>query len=258
MKVTVCALSDNETKFALDWLALVQHCREQQPDLVLLPELPFSKWIAISPTVTVAEKQEAACKHDVWSKRLRELNARYVVYSRPVVDNGEYFNTAFLYQQGEEQIALHSKCYFPEEPHFYEQNCYTPGQKDFIALDAGDFKIGIMLCTEMWFTANARDYGKQGVDLLLCPRATDLASIPQWMRLGQTLAIISGAYCLSSNKAGHDVENNFEWGGGAFITAPGNGELLGHTGSTGFVTIEIDLDIARRAKTDYPQYVKEN
>jgi len=258
MRITVCTLSHDEAQFVKDWDDLTAHCQEHQPALVLLPELPFSKWIAYSPLAGISEKMESLHKHDRWANRLHELSANYVVYSRPVIEEEKYFNTAFLYEKGKGHTALHTKSLFPEEPHFYEQSCYASPEKEYKAFDAGGFKIGVLLCTEMWFTDKARLYGKQGIDLLLCPRATGIGSVPQWTRLGQTLAVISGAYCLSANKSGFDEANQFQWGGNGWVAAPGDGELLGTTGMNGFLTVDIDLEKSRRAKQDYPLYVKEN
>jgi hypothetical protein len=69
--------------------------------------------------------------------------------------------------------------------------------------------------------------------------------------------VISGGFCLSSNKAGFDQRRSFQWGGGGWVTAPGNGDLLGWTGERGFSTVDLDLERARNAKKDYPLYVKE-
>ena len=46
MKVTVCEMSDNEDSFIVDWNALTIHLDQNRSDLLLLPEMPFSKWIA--------------------------------------------------------------------------------------------------------------------------------------------------------------------------------------------------------------------
>jgi predicted amidohydrolase len=258
MKITVCAMSDDEIQFERDWVALTAHCQEHRPKLVLLPELPFSKWIASSLIAGISEKMESLRKHDLWDGRLHELAAQYVVYSRPVFDGAKYFNTAFLYEKGKGHTALHVKSLFPEEQHFYEQSCYASPEKEYKAFDTGEIKIGVLLCTEMWFTDKARIYGKQGIDLLLCPRATGIPSVPQWTRLGQTLAVISGAYCLSANKSGFDEVNQFLWGGNGWAAAPGNGELLGTTGEHGFFTADIDLEKAKIAKSEYPLYVRED
>ena len=118
-------------------------------------------------------------------------------------------------------------------------------------------RIGFLLCTEIWFTQYARQYGLAGMDLLLCPRASGLSSIDQWIRCGQTSSIIGGAYCLSSNRSGFG-EDNFSWGGAGWISQPMDGALLGvTTGDSPFVTVDIDIQKSKQAKMDYPIYVKE-
>ena len=73
---------------------------------------------------------------------------------------------------------------------------------------------------------------------------------------GQTLAVISGAYCLSSNRSGRG-DDNFQWGGTGWIAEPMSGNLLGTTAPTEkCFTVEVDLSKSRNAKNEYPLYVK--
>ena len=95
------------------------------------------------------------------------------------------------------------------------------------------------------------------MDILLCPRATGSSSIEQWVRCGQTSSVISGAYCLSSNRSGVG-EDNFEWGGTGWICQPMDGRLLGVTSDESpFLTIDIDMAKSKHAKNEYPLYVRE-
>jgi predicted amidohydrolase len=258
MKFTVCELSDNESRFVDDWNELKDHVAENKPDLLLLPEMPFCKWVASQKNVKAELKIQSIEKHENWLSKLEELKAKQVVYSKPTIEGGKFLNTAFLFEKKSGHHKIHSKYFFPEEPHFWEETWYDrEEEKNFKVLEFGGIKIGVLLCTEMWFTEYARSYGKQGIDILLCPRATGFASVEQWVRCGQTLSIISGAYCLSSNKSGRD-DDGFQWGGKGWIAAPMNGSLLGTT-SAGekFITREIDIQKSREAKIEYPLYVKE-
>ncbi len=254
LKVTVCELADNEAEFAISWERLKEHVREQATDLVLLPEMPFCKWVAAAEKPNQQAKEQSIIKHQAWVGRLDELGVRYVVFSMPVLNENNYFNTAFLYERDAGLKALHTKYYFPEEPYFWEATWYRQPEKRFDVTVINGYKIGVLLCTEMWFTEHARAYGKQGADLLLCPRATGAGSVAQWVRCGQTLAVISGAYCLSSNRTGPG-DGDFVWGGSGWVAEPGNGNLLGITGKEQFLTVAVDLEQSRAAKTDYPLYV---
>jgi N-carbamoylputrescine amidase len=74
---------------------------------------------------------------------------------------------------------------------------------------------------------------------------------------GRAAAVMSGAFCLSSNRGGVDARGH-AWGGHGWIIEPDQGTVLG-TSSTErpFLTLEIDLSAAKLAKRRYPRYVSE-
>jgi N-carbamoylputrescine amidase len=257
MKVTVCELSDNEDDFVVDWNELTTHLDQNKPDLLLLPEMPFCKWIASEKEVSSETRRRSVERHEKWMNKLEDLNAGNIIYSRPVVADDKFFNTAFVYEKGKGHSKIHTKAFFPEETFFWEQTWFDHEQiARFDLLEISGVKIGVLLCTEMWFMEYARHYGKQGIDILLCPRATGMASVNQWVRCGQMLAIISGAFCLSSNRSGLS-DRGFQWGGSGWIAEPIDGNLLDiTTRHEKFVTTEIDITKSKRAKNEYPLYVK--
>lgn len=250
-------MSDNEDDFMVDWNELNAHLDENKPGLLLLPEMPFGKWIASERDVHPETKRKSVEKHEKWMSKLEQLNAEYIVYSRPVIAGDKFFNTAFVYEKGKGHSKIHTKSFFPEEAFFWEESWFDNEEVNrFDLLKIGAIKIGVLLCTEMWFTEYARHYGRQGIDILLCPRATGMASVNQWIRCGQTLAIISGAYCLSSNRSGAG-DHGFQWSGSGWIAEPLNGDLQGiTTRHEKFITMEIDINKSRHAKKEYPLYVK--
>jgi predicted amidohydrolase len=258
MKVTVCEMSDNEDDFIKDWDQLVIYLDQNKTDLLLLPEMPFGKWIAYEKKVDEQLKRQFVEKHERWMNKMEQLNAKQIVYSKPITAGDKFFNTAFMYEKDNGHFKIHTKSFFPEEPLFWEETWFDHEEvKTFELLAIGGVNIGVLLCTEMWFTEYARQYGKRGIDILLCPRATGLASVNQWKRCGQTLAVISGAYCLSSNRSGAG-DHNFQWGGNGWIAEPMDGNLLGVTSlQQKFVTIEIDTTKSKIAKDEYPLYVKD-
>ena len=48
MRVTVCQLHDEPDAFAADWSALCAHARRERSELVLLPEMTFGRWFAVT------------------------------------------------------------------------------------------------------------------------------------------------------------------------------------------------------------------
>ena len=257
MKVTVCQLHNEPSQLEKDWDNLVIHCRSNKSDLILLPEMPFYPWIANKTDIDTSRKQDAIHAHAAWIKRFDEFDDAVVVYSKPEFHQGKFLNTAYLWSKKTGHLRVHTKYFFPEEEEFYEATWFDRAPKEFELIEINGLKIGVLLCTEIWFTQYTRKYGLEGMDLLLCPRATGKPSTPQWIRCGQTSSVIGGAYCLSSNRSGIG-ENNFEWGGSGWIAQPGDGALLGTTSiDSPFLTLEIDLQKVKMAKEEYPLYVKE-
>lgn len=237
------------------WNELCTHCHEQSSDLVLLPEMPFSPWVAACLPAREDHWRAAVEEHDRWMSRLGELGAEVVVGTRPVGQAGSRRNEVFV-KQDDSIRSVHQKVYLPNEEGFWEASWYGPGEARFQPFGVGALSAGTLVCTEIWFGERARHLGQDGIHLLLAPRATAGYSAEKWLAGGRVAAVMSGAFCLSSNRGGTD-RHGTDWAGQGWVLHPEEGEVLGLThDEQPFVTIEIDPDDALRAKTTYPRYVR--
>jgi N-carbamoylputrescine amidase len=113
----------------------------------------------------------------------------------------------------------------------------------------------MQICTEMWMLDVSRQYGLRGADIVAVPRATPTTSRERWLVGGRTAAIVSGAFCISSNRSGVSTAQD-PFAGVGWIIDP-DGEVLGVTlDSDPFVTCDLDLRRAAEAKATYPRYVR--
>lgn len=261
MKVTVCELRNDGVALEDDWRSLIQHVQGEASDLVLLPEMPFHPWLASTRDVDPARWRASVEAHNAWVGRLHELGAATVLATRPVIDGGEHFNQGLMWQAADGlKPVSHRKQFLPEEEGFWEASWYSPGKAgtECVTADGPDGSrpvIGFAICTEMWFLHRAREYSKKGIQLLACPRATLLPSADKWLAGGRTAAVVSGAFCLSSNFSGSACASG-DWGGLGWIVEPEEGEVLATTSRTSpFATVDIDLAVADTAKGTYPRYV---
>jgi N-carbamoylputrescine amidase len=255
MKVTVCELRDGHDELAQDWDGLAAHVRGEAPDLVLLPEMPFHPWLAWTNESDPAVWRSSVASHDQWVARLTELAPALVMGSRPVIQAGKQLNEGFIWDAHDGYRGVHHKYYLPDEEEFWEASWYEKGNGEFRPVETPVGKIGVLICTEMWFTAHAIDFAKEGVSILASPRATAIYSVDKWKAGGRTASVMSGAYCLSSNRGGFD-EQGQEWGGNGWIIEPEEGRILGLTSQEHpFLTMEIDLQVAAEAKRSYPRYI---
>ena len=257
MNVTVCELPTDPGNLNDCWRRLARHTRAVHTDLVLLPEMPFHPWVPASPEADPAKWRRAVDAHRQWIGRLPELGAPWVAGTRPVLRGGRPYNEGFVWSPTQGAVTAHTKRYLPDETGFWEASWYSRGQKAFEVIRCGEVRIGFLICTELWFADHARAYGRQGAHVIVCPRVTPAASTDKWLAGGRTAAVVSGAYCLSSNQTGPDVPG-IDFGGTGWIIEPEEGIVLGTTSPDApFLTMAIDPGQAQAAKTTYPRYVAE-
>jgi N-carbamoylputrescine amidase len=255
MKVTVCELRDDPADLEQDWQALVEHGHQKGSELILLPEMPFSPWLAWTDQADPAQWRQCVQRHDQWMARLEDLFPATVVGTRAIIDKGAHFNEGFVVEPDSGYKPVHRKYYLPDEDGFWEATWYQRGEKDFTVAQTAKGAAGFLICTEMWFTEHARSYARKGIHFLLSPRATPSSTAQKWIAGGRAAAVVSGAYSLSSNRSG--TSQGVEWGSNGWVIDP-EGEVLGLTSpEQPFLTVEVDSSAAEQAKQTYPRYVLE-
>ena len=247
MIVTVCEFDRSPNEDEALWEAFAAHVQVEKSDLVLLPEMPFYRWLAARKLVDQSAWEAAAAAHDRWLGRLPELGAEVVVSSRPVIRDGKNLNEGYFWDKDSGYQAVHHKYYLPDEEDYWEATWYERGNgQDFDIVQTSSARLGFLICTELWFTHHGRHYAKEGIELLVCPRATPASTTDKWIAGGRAAAVVSGAFCMSSNYEGT----------GGWIIEPQEGEVLGTTSpDRPFLTLDINLEEAHKAKSTYPRYV---
>jgi N-carbamoylputrescine amidase len=255
LKVTVCELPNDPDELARQWNRLADHTRSAQSELVLLPEMAFHPWLAASDRVTPEHWRQAVETHRHWSRRLPELGAAVVMGTRPVSRSDGPHNEGFVWTPDGGTARAHTKYYLPDETGYWEASWYRRGRGTFKTIACGGTVYGFLICTELWFTQHARAYGLQGAQIIVCPRVTPASSTDKWIAGGRTAAVVSGAFCLSSNLSGPNVPGS-DFGGTGWVIEPEEGAVLGLTSAEQpFVTMDIDPGWADAAKSTYPRYV---
>lgn len=255
MKVTVCELPNDSAGLRAQWQELTRHTRRVKSDLVVLPEMAFYPWLAASEQASPKRWSQAVEAHRRWLARLSELCAATVIGTRPVIRRGLAHNEGFVWTAQRGAVPGHMKYYLPNEPGYWEASWYRPGPRSFNIIKRRGIAYGLLICTELWFSRHARRYGRQGAHFIVCPRVTPAASTDKWIAGGRAAAVVSGAFCVSSNLSGPNIFGS-DFGGTGWIIEPEEGALLGTT-SAGepFLTIQIDPGWAEAAKHTYPRYI---
>jgi N-carbamoylputrescine amidase len=255
-KVAVCEAPAEMRAGSDEWRSLCDSVAGEAPDLLLLNEMPFGPWISAGDRFDDAQWQRSLELHAEGLSRLGQLGARAVAGSRPHSQDGRRVNEAFVWTREGGLRGVHTKQYFPDEEGYHEARWFQAGARHFTCVDAAGLKAGFLICTELMFNEHARRYGRDGADVVLVPRAVGAESLRRWLVAVRMAAIVSGAYVLSSNRAGKDSKGQV-FGGTGWIVDP-QGDLVTRTTAAAPAAVHrIDTAVVRRAQTEYPCYVQE-
>jgi N-carbamoylputrescine amidase len=214
--------------------------------------MPFARWFAVAQKYDDATWRAAVEAHERWLGRLGDLAPAAAIGSRPVTRDRRRLNEAFAWDAEAGYRALHDKCYLPDEVGVWEARWYGKGDGEFTPATVAAARVGVLVCTEQWSMAHAQRYGKAGVHVIATPRCTGRHTVEKWLTGGRAVAIVSGAYSLSSNRG--DPSGTGDFGGGGWVVDPDGRVLALTTPAEPFATVEIDLAAAEAAKRTYPRY----
>jgi N-carbamoylputrescine amidase len=236
------------------WSKLKGFVGTLRPDILITNELPFGPWIAESAVFSEDEAHLSLRAHEEGLEGLVDLDLPAVISSRPIWTGKRLANEAFVLQNRTVR-SLHRKQYFPNEPGWFESEWYVGDGSGFDTAEVLGIQVGVLLCTDAMFNERARTYGKQKASLIVIPRASGVDLEP-WKIAGAMASLVSGAYVVSSNRAGTG-RGGTQFGGGGYAYAP-HGRLLAVTDPTHPVQVfELDPAIAESAQREYPCYVSE-
>ena len=246
MKATITQIDASQLES--EWAELIEHVQANESEFVLLPEMCFSEWFCTSDNVMDDVWEQVVREHDTWLERLPELDTKIVAGTAPRNVGDKKHNVAYVWSAETGLQWVHSKTYLPNEDGYWEATWYDRAPIDFQSVTVGGVRIGVMICTELWFMHHARDYGQDGIHLLLNPRSTPYSTNDKWIAGGRTAGVIAGAHCLSSNHAGQaqQVHN----GGAGWITDTESLVLGVTSDDEPFITIDLDLDKAEFCQRD--------
>ncbi len=177
------------------------------------------------------------------------------------------FHNAAVYLSGGEIVHVHRKVYLPTYGLFDEARDLAAGSR-FRAFAAPlrsaspprPWRVGILVCEDLWHPSSAYLLARDGVDLIICPSASPGRGVAGGSELGtaqsydvitRTYAQLFTAYVVYCNRVGYEDGVNF-WGGSREVDPEGHldGEPAGREEEMSLH--RVDLAALRRARIANP------
>lgn len=247
MRVTVCQWPDAQGDVERAWEDLVAHACARQSELIVLPEMPFSAWLAASQGFDPARWQAAVDSYRAWEERFPEAGAA-IVGTRPYTFGNERLSAAFLWEAETGTRAAHAKSSVDNQEGAWEAVWYAAAPRDFTPALVGEVDVGFLIGMELRELGEAIRYAEEGVKLLITPRATTRAMREDWLKAGIAAASQACVFALSSNRA----DSSGRYGGDGWIISPRGDVLARTTVSEPLVTLDLDLTQAQPVRRNEP------
>ncbi len=134
--------------------------------------------------------------------------------------NGKFYNSAVVIDADGKLLDTYHKVHVPQDPLFYEQNYFAPGDLGYKVYKTAYGNIGVLICYDQWFPEAARICTLKGADILFYPTAIGYikdhtSADGDWHDAWETVqrghAIANGVHVAAVNRVGEEGELQF-WG----------------------------------------------
>jgi predicted amidohydrolase len=233
-------------------------CRRARADgasIVVFPELSLHGYVLQDQVPEVAVREG-----DPTWRRLEELSAEVDVVAGFVSESSDHlFHNAAGYFARGRLVHLHRKVYLPNYGMFEEAR-YLAAGRTLRAFDCSFGRAGILVCEDLWHPTSAWVLSLDGAEVLFAVSCSPsrgtrpglgVTSIGVWERLLQVSAQFQTSFLVYVNRVGS--EDGLLFAGGSMAVDP-FGRVLASlpAAEEDVVTVELEAEVLRRARTAYP------
>ena len=180
--------------------------------------------------------------------------------------SGLYHNTAVVIDADGSLAGIYRKMHIPDDPLFYEQFYFTPGDTGFRAFDTKFGRVGVLVCWDQWYPEGARLTALQGAEILFYPTAIGWHPSEKseygenqhgaWETIQRSHAVANGCYVASVNRIGHETPiggDGIEFWGQSFVAGT-SGQILAKApvDAEQVMLVPIELDKVDITRTHWP------
>jgi len=168
------------------------------------------------------------------TKLAKELQIVLIVPIYEKAKDGNLYNSAIVVDADGKIVGHYRKMHIPNDPGFWEQFYFKPGDFGFKAVQTKYAKIGVLICYDQWF-----------------PEAARLMTLDEyiegWVTIQRAHAIANSVYVASVNRVGKEFADKVTFWGNSFIAGP-FGKFLARAGEKE-ETIMAECDLSQTYET---------
>ena len=191
------------------------------------------------------------------TKLAKELQIVLIVPIYEKAKDGNLYNSAIVVDADGKIVGHYRKMHIPNDPGFWEQFYFKPGDFGFKAVQTKYAKIGVLICYDQWFPEAARLMTLDGAEILFYPTAIGWYKekepavydeyIEGWVTIQRAHAIANSVYVASVNRVGKEFADKVTFWGNSFIAGP-FGKFLARAGEKE-ETIMAECDLSQTYET---------
>ncbi|MDG2029812.1 MAG: carbon-nitrogen hydrolase family protein [Phycisphaerales bacterium] len=232
--------------------AHLTEARASGASLAVLPELPLNPWSAATTKALDEDcEQPGGPRSSLQAGLASEIGIGLVGGAILVGDDGLRRNTALVFSPDGDLLGSWEKAHIPDEPGFRESDHYARGRDVPTPIEGLEASLGVQICSDVNRPEGTHLLAAQGAQLVVAPRATELATWHRWKPVLTANALTSCCWVASVNRP--EAEQDVLIGGPSFAVAPDGSILLETTDTIGLFT--FDLSELPHRQREYPGYL---
>lgn len=213
--------------------------RTTESDLVIFPEMFLTGYNIGNEFFRLA--QGLSSEYVIRLEELTRDTGKYLIVGMPEKSTeirGQIHNSAGVFGP-DGLVGFYRKMHLVDFGPFEEWAYFTPGSKPFM-FEMGGFRIGLIICYDIFFPELTKYYALNGADAVVCISASPSITRKFFEITMSSRAVENTVYFIYSNLVGFDSRMEF-WGGSSLIDPRGEEIVKGPYFEEALLTADMDL-----------------
>lgn len=222
---------------------MISAVESSDADLVVFPELATTGYDIFEDINSVAETVPGPTTN-ILSKTAVN-NDTEILYGMPVVDDGDFYNSAIWISATGKVRARYDKCH----PWGDEQAVFASGSQ-YVVVEAPFARVGVQICYDLNYPEASAAIARAECDVLINIAAWTVRLERDWQTVLPARALEQGAYVIGCNRAG--IERGDSFCGQSTIIEPDGSKIIEMGDQSGQVSATLDPGVVTAERERNP------